>query len=219
MLSNEIIEKLAQEQTLTVDEIKYVLDYITQEAKKKNGITETNHELYFKRPEQIEISHYTVCEECSKTLANLCNGLKIKNCIVDTQALGIPDLKHYFEIIKFNSADNLIFIVDLTYIQFLKNTYPVYIDGKAINVVSPGNFFSRKNKNNLMWNGHITCTEQNFKDYISAFIKSNKAIRNIDENAILDFATLQVSSVFGFTNVRNFDDLLEDGLEKHKTNS
>lgn len=219
MLSNEIIEKLNQEQNLTPEEIKYVLDYIMQEAKNKNGITETNQELYFKRPEQIVISHYTVCEECSKSLANLCNALKIKNCIVDTQALGIPDLKHYFEIIKFNSKDNLIFIVDLTYIQFLKNTYPVHINGKPVDVVAPGNFFSRKNKNDLMWNGYITCTEQNFKDYISAFIKSNKTGRNIDENIILDFATLQVSSVFGFTNVRDFEELLEDESEKHKTNS
>ena len=219
MLSNEIIEKLDQEQNLTTEEIKYVLDYIMQEAKNRNGITETNQQLYFKRPKQIEISHYTVCEECSKEIAKLCNGLKIKNCIVDTQALGLPDLKHYFEIIKFNSKENLIFIIDLTYIQFLKNTYPVYIDGKAVDVVAPGKFFSTKNKNELMWNGYITCTEQNFKDYISAFIKSNKTGRNIDENAILDFATSQVSSVFGFTNVRNFGELFEDELEKHKTNS
>ena len=219
MLSNEILVKLDQEQTLTPTEIKCVLDYIMQEAKKKNGINETNQQLYFKKTEQIEISHYTVCEECSKSLANLCNGLKIKNCIVDTQALGIPDLKHYFEIIKFNSAENLIFIVDLTYIQFLKNTYPVYIDGKVVDVVSPGKFFSTKNKNELMWNGYLTCTEQNFKDYIGSFIKSNKTGRNIDENAILDFSISQVSSVFGFTDVKDFEELLEDELEKHKTNS
>ena len=219
MLSNEIIEKLNKEQNLTPEEIKYVLEYIMQEANNKNGITETNQQLYFKRPEQIEISHYTVCEECSKEISKLCNGLKVKNCIVDTQSLGLPDLKHYFQIIKFNSEENLIFIVDLTYIQFLKNTYPVHINGKPVDVVAPGKFFSTKNKNELMWNGYITCTEQNFKDYISAFIKSNKTGRNIDENTILNFAISQVSSVFGFTNVRDFGQLLEDELEKHKTNS
>lgn len=218
MLSNEIIEKLNQEKTLTVEEIRCVLDYIMQEAKKKNGIFETNQELYFKKPEQIEISDYTVCEECSKEIAKLCRGFKIKNCIVDTQALGIPDLKHYFEIIKFNSEENLIFIVDLTYIQFLKSKYPVYIECNKVDVVAPGKFFSVKNKNELMWNGYITCTEQNFKDYISAFIKSNKTGRNIDENEILDFAISQVSSVFGFTNVGDFGQLFEDELEKQKTN-
>ena len=218
MLSNEIIEKLNQEKTLTVEEIRCVLDYIMQEAKKKNGIFETNQELYFKKPEQIEISDYTVCEECSKEIAKLCCGFKIKNCIVDTQRLGIPDLKHYFEIIKFNSKEDLIFIVDLTYIQFLKSKYPVYIECNKVNVVGPGKFFSVKNKNELMWNGYITCTEQNFKDYISAFIKSNKTGRNIDENEILDFAISQVSSVFGFTNVGDFGQLFEDELEKQKTN-
>ena len=219
MLSNEIIEKLNKEQNLTPEEIKYVLEYIMQEAKNKNGITETNQQLYFKRPEQIEISHYTVCEECSKEISKLCNGLKVKNCIVDTQSLGLPNLKHYFQIIKFNSEENLIFIVDLTYIQFLKNTYPVHINGKPVDVVAPGKFFSTKNKNELMWNGYITCPEQNFQDYISAFITSHRTGRNIDENAILDFSISQVSSVFGFTNVRDFGQLLEDELEKHKTNS
>ena len=219
MLSNEILEKLEQEHTLTVEEIKYVLDYIIQESKKNSGIFETNQELYLKKPDQIVISDYTVCEECSKEISKLCCGFKIKNCIVDTQALGIPDLKHYFEIIKFNSEENLIFIVDLTYIQFLKDKYPIYIDGKTVDVIAPGKFFSRKNKNELMWNGYITCTEGNFKDYISAFIKSNKTGRNINENTILDFAISQISSALGFTNVKDFGQLLDDELEKSKTNS
>lgn len=219
MLSNEIIEKLDQEQTLTVEEIKYVLDYIVEKAKKNSGINETQKQLYFKKPEEIRISDYTVCKECCEEISKLCRAFKIKHSKVNTQRLLIPDLKHYFEIIKFNSEENLVFILDLTYIQFLKNRYPVYINDKTIDVVAPGKFFSRKNKNDLMWNGYITCTEENFKDYLNAFIISNKMVRNINQNEILDFSASQVSSVFGFTNVKDFEQLLDDELEKSKTNS
>lgn len=219
MLTNEILEKLKKEQVLSNQEVKCVLDYIVEKSQKNSGINENRQQLYFKKKEDIEISDYTVCEECCDEISKLCESFKIKHIKAHTERLLIPDLKHYFEIIKFNSEENLIFIVDLTYIQFLKDKYPVYMDGKTVDVVSPGKFFSRKNKNELMWNGYITCTEQNFKDYISSFIKSNKTVRKIEENLILDFATSQVSFIFGFTNVRDFEQLLEDELEKHKTNS
>lgn len=218
MISHEILNKLETKQTLTFEEIKYILDFIREEAKRKVGINESNQELYCKKPDEINISKYTKCFESCMSIGNLCDSFNIGFQMINTNGLQIPDLKHYFAIISFREK-NLSFIMDITYIQFLKNRYPVIIDGKSLEVIAPGIFFSRKNKNDLMWDGYITCTELNFKDYISSFIKSNKTKRELDENFIINYAISQLPEDFSFTTISDFSDLVEKEQLKNKVNS
>ena len=214
MISNDILNKLENKQSLKFEEIKYVLEYIIEAVKKEVGINESNQELSFKKKDNIEISDYTKCFESCKEIGKLCHSFNIGFEMIDTNVLQIPDLKHYFAIIKFEE-NNLSFIMDITYIQFLKNRYPVYIDGKRTEVVAPGIFFSTKNKSDLMLDGYITCTEKNFRDYLSSFIKSNKTKRQLNEDYILNYAISQLSE--NFTDVSNFQTLVEEEKIKNKT--
>ena len=73
-------------------------------------------------------------------------------------------------------------MLDLTYIQFTEEKYPV--NGNS--VLSPGNFISDENKDKLVQKGYLTLTEENLNDYIRSFVETHKIVNTTNEDFIYD---------------------------------
>lgn len=210
-MSNELIEKLKRNEVLTPLEVKCVLDYIVSSVSLGYRIDRQNFKDYYTKQKEINTSDYTLCVETSSKIAELCKIFNIYYNIHTLKELGIPDLDHYFGIITFNTKEPLSFIIDLTYIQFLESTYPIYRDNKTVNITSPSTFIKEENKKSLIFDGYITCTQENLKDYIGSFIESIMG-KNFNED-IVNQAFDKIKPITVISKVEDFTQLIN---QKHQ---
>ncbi len=210
-MSNELIEKLKRNEVLTPLEVKCVLDYIVSSVSLEHQIDRENFKAYYTNQKEIEISDYTHCFETSVKIGRLCDAFNIYYNMYTLKDLGIPDLDHYFGIITFNTKEPLSFIIDLTYIQFLESTYPIYRDNKTVNIISPSTFIKEENKKSLIFDGYITCTQENLKDYIGSFIESIMG-KNFNED-IVNQAFDKIKPITVISKVEDFTQLIN---QKHQ---
>lgn len=132
----------------------------------------------------VDYLYSTRCQESSYAVQSKCYELDLPFCPIINSGIGIDALQHYFTIVKV--TENFSFIIDLTYLQFNKETYPVQINGKEVNIISPKKYLSEKNFNELLNNGYILLTKENLAEYMNAFILSLEPYINIDLNEVLN---------------------------------
>lgn len=132
----------------------------------------------------VDYLYSTRCQESSYAVQSKCYELDLTFCPIINSGIGIDALQHYFTIVKV--TENFSFIIDLTYLQFNKETYPVQINGEEVNIISPKKYLSDKNFNELLNNGYILLTKENLAEYMNAFILSLEPYINIDLNEILN---------------------------------
>lgn len=158
---------------MTLEEIKNKLDYIINTIRQNLDVNN---------------SQTRMCKESSLHVLKLCDGLGIPYIPFSMGELGMPELEHHFGITGFNTEEygQICFLIDLTYIQFTDKEYYINLRNKseAKLSLSPGNFISDENKNNLLKNGYLTLTEETFNNYLGCFIEANKLVNNIDEQEI-----------------------------------
>lgn len=172
----ETIKGLTSKSILTIDEIKIILDYIVNNIKSRLDINDTFTRL---------------CKESSMAVWDLCNRLNIPYIPFNTGSLGMSELEHHFGITGFQTEyGQICILLDLTYIQFTQNKYPVNLKNQKNSklVSSPGIFILEENKKQLLESRYLTLTEENFDDYISSFIESYKLVNNIDARIVYDEA-------------------------------
>lgn len=172
----EIIKQLANQQILTLDEVKIVLEYIVNDIKSKLDINDTSTRL---------------CKESSMSVWELCDKLGIPYVPFNSGSLGMREMEHHFGITGFQTEyGQICFLLDLTYIQFTDRTYPVNVEIKKTTkmVPAPGNYISKENKQQLLESRYLTLTQDNFDDYIGSFIESYRLANPIDERQIYDDA-------------------------------
>ena len=184
----ETIKQLTNKSILTIDEIKMILDYIVNVIKSKLDINDTYTRL---------------CKESSMAVWSLCERLNIPYIAINTGGIGMSELEHHFGITGFQTEyGQICFLLDLTYIQFTQNTYPINLKKQKRTklVSSPGNFISEENKKQLLESRYLTLTEQNFDDYISSFIESYRLANPVDERIVYDEAyTILQNNNINFT--------------------
>lgn len=155
-MSNEILEKLKNNQELTIEEISCVLPEIIHQA--RNILSYVN------------ISDEKKCVEANQLMyLKICPNFNVEYLPLETRELGEDNLYHLFGIITFNSNSHPIsFICDLTYNQF--KVEPEY-EG-LFNEVDLNSDFS----NNLINNGFVPFTQDNFNYYTSLFMQAKDII-------------------------------------------
>jgi len=173
MLENEIKELMARDIN-TIDEIEKILEYLVKTVR-------TNLD--------IKDSSTRSCRESSMALMRLCDKLDIIYIPFNMSEIGMKGLEHHYGITEFSTEMGLIpILLDLTYIQFTEDKYIVNCENanESKSVIAPGNFISENNKENLVKNGYLTLTENNFNDYIRSFIETYKLVNKVNENVIYD---------------------------------
>lgn len=210
-MSNELIEKLKRNDVLTPLEVKWVLDYIVNSVSSTYGIDRENFKAYYTNKKKINTSDYTRCFETSFKIGGLCDAFNIYYNMYNLKDLDIPDFIHYFGIITFNTKEPLSFIIDLTYIQFLESTYPIYRDNERVNIKSPSTFIKEENKKSLIFDGYIICTQENFKDYVGGFAKAIMG-KNFNE----DIISTAFDKIRPITIISKEEDFIQLINEKHQ---
>lgn len=207
MITNQIENKLRNNETLSLDEVKVVLDYIVKEARDKSGFS------YDPRK----------CFECNNIIGNLCykyNILFVPMCI---QSFNMKGFDHYYGYITFNSETPVTVIIDPTYIQFdpkylndKNEDVVIYINESSISLTPPGHYLNDKDRNCLVNDGYLTMTEEHFTNYISAFILSYKSAVSINQDEeIKRFVDDITTSRISFCDIEN----LEKEIDKAKKNN
>lgn len=169
-MNQEYVKSIASKQCLTIEEVEFLLNEIVK---------------YMRESLDINDSDTRLCLETSMSLSNVCNNLKIPYIPLSTNILGMPELEHHFGITGFNTVEGQVcFILDLTYIQFSRNEYPMLIGRNVEPVPSPGTFISLENKEKIIKNGYLTLTEENLNDYIRGFIETYKFGYNVNEDKV-----------------------------------
>ena len=149
MLSNEILEKLKQEQELTNEEISFILPEII--SKSKEWL------------DKVPINNEKKCVESNKIMQIICDRMNVYYFPLDTRELQDEKLFHKFGLIIFNPQSNpIIYLSDLTYNQF--KVEPEYKD------ISPSNFLKEDLFDKLKENGYLPFTKEIFENYIMSFI-------------------------------------------------
>ncbi len=180
------------------NKIKYILNLIVKEARTKLDINDPTTRL---------------CKESSLFVAKLCDINDIPYIPFSMSEIGMPELEHHYGITGFmTDVGQVCFLIDLTYIQFTDKLYPVNVKGEAktINALSPGNFISNENKDNLLKKGYIVLTESNFYDYFGSFIETNKRVNKIEEEKIYQ----KIYSKFNSFGINILDDNYLNKKEK-----
>ena len=155
MMSNEILEKLKQEQELTNEEISFVLPEII--SKSKEWL------------DKVPINNEKKCVESNKIMQIICDRMNIYYFPLDTRELQDEKLFHKFGLIIFNPQSNpIIYLSDLTYNQF--KVEPEYKD------ISPSNFLKEDLFDKLKENGYLPFTKEIFENYIMSFICASTKI-------------------------------------------
>ena len=158
---------------MSLEEIKNKLDYITNTIRQNLDVNN---------------SQTRMCKESSLHVLKLCERLDIPYIPFSMGELGMPELEHHFGITGFQTEEygQICFLIDLTYIQFTEKKYYINVKDKSEEKLSlsPGNFISDENKNNLLQNGYLILTEETFNDYLGCFIEANKLANKIDEQKI-----------------------------------
>ena len=159
-----------------LDEVKLVLDSLVKEIRNNMYVNDSSTRL---------------CKESSIALWQLCNDIGLPYIPCNLGDFNMKDLEHHYGITGFKTEyGQICFLLDLTYIQFTKNLYPVNINGMngSKEVLAPGNFISEENKKNLINLGYMTLTEENYIDYLRSFIETNKLVNQINEAFIYEKA-------------------------------
>ena len=144
-MSNEIIEKLRQENELTIEEIYYVLNEIVSITRK-----------YLK---EVPIGNAKKCNESDYKIGQICSKFNLAYWPYTTSKLSDDRLFHKFGLIIFNiNSKPIIFIMDLTYNQFITDEY----EGKGKD--SPAFYLDNQLLQKLISNGYLNFTEFNFEN-------------------------------------------------------
>lgn len=164
-MSNEIIEKLRQENELTIEEIYYVLNEIVSITRK-----------YLK---EVPIGNAKKCNESDYKIGQICSKFNLAYWPYTTSKLSDDRLFHKFGLIIFNiNSKPIIFIMDLTYNQFITDEY----EGKGKD--SPAFYLDNQLLQKLISNGYLNFTEFNFENYIKSFICASN---NLNDTSLLNF--------------------------------
>lgn len=151
-MSNEIIEKLKQEQDLTLEEISFVLPEIVSKANESLAA--------------VPLGNEKKCVEADKIMQIICGKFNIYYFPLDTRDLKNDNLFHKFGLVIFNSATKpVIFLTDLTYNQF--KVEPEY------SKISPFNFLKEEFFEKLKNDGYLPFTREIFENYIMSFVSAN----------------------------------------------
>lgn len=175
----EDIKKLKEKEYLTEEEVKIILNYLITTTRRKLDITEDD---------------CIKCEESSMFLDRLCISTNIPYIRFSNSELGMKDLAHHYGIIGLNTEiGQVCFLLDATYMQFNKETYPV--ENKQ--VISPGEFIDENIKEQLIKDGFITLTKENAYQYINSFAESYSSLYKIDKDSVINnfFETLKTFNI------------------------
>lgn len=167
-MSNQILEKLRQEQDLTIEEILIVLNYVVTSVREK--LT------------KVPIGNLMKCNESDYFIGQMCERLNLAYFPLTTHELKEDRLFHKFGLIIFNSQTHPIsYLIDLTYDQFKVEEY-----GNN----SPIEYVSKEIAYNLIHEGYIPFTRENFENYIMAFklASKNKESVNLLTSIYNDFS-------------------------------
>lgn len=161
------IKQLVEKGTLNKLEIETVLNYL---------IKTTRNSLHID-------ADSVKCRESSLFLKELCDRVNIPYVPFANNELGMKELEHHYGIVGFNTeVGQICFLLDATYMQFNRNTYPV--SDKM--VVSPGKSVGEKLKQQLINKGYFTVTHKNITEYLNGFIESYNSLYEIDSNLVFD---------------------------------
>lgn len=161
--------QLMQKPTLTIEEVKLALDFISSEIRNNLDVNTPSTRL---------------CKESSCAVEDLCYFLAIPCIQFCTSELGVTPLEHHFGILGFKTEQGQIcFLVDLTYIQFSLDKYNIDAPKtQVIPIISPGKFMDEAIKEELIKNGYLTLTEENITQYINGFINGYKSLYIENQN-------------------------------------
>lgn len=189
-MSNQILEKLKEEQDLTLEEILIVLNDIVIRVREKL--------------ERVKMNSSMKCNESNHFIGNMCERLNLIYFPLTTHELKEDRLFHKFGLIIFNSQSHPIsYLIDLTYDQFKVEEY-----GNN----SPIKYVSKELENNLIHNGYIPFTRDNFENYVMSFklASNNKESVNLLTSIYNDFSEFGIT--FNYADEYNFDST-EKGIE------
>ena len=162
------IQKLINKDIKSIDDIKQILEFLVSSARRGLDINDSSTRL---------------CQESTIYLMRMCDKYNIPYVPLNIGELGMKDLQHHYSVIGFQTEfGQICFLLDLTYIQFTEEKYPV--NGNS--VLSPGNFISDENKDKLVQKGYLTLTEENLNDYIRSFVETHKIVNTTNEDFIYD---------------------------------
>ena len=162
------IKQLVGKGTLNKLEIETVLNYLIKATRKALD---------------IDADDSVKCRESSLFLKELCYIVNIPYVPFANNELGMKELEHHYGIVGFNTKiGQICFLLDATYMQFNRNTYPV--SDKM--VVSPGKSVGEKLKQQLINKGYFTVTHKNIIEYLNGFIESYNSLYEIDTDLVFD---------------------------------
>ena len=162
------IHELISKDIKYIEDIKQILNFLVSITRKQLNINDSSTRL---------------CQESSIYLMKLCDKFNIPYIPINMGELGMKDLEHHFGVTGFQTEfGQICFLLDLTYIQFTEEKYPV--NGNS--VLSPVNFISDENKDMLVQKGYLTLTEENLNDYIRSFVETYKLVNKTNEAFIYD---------------------------------
>lgn len=157
-MSNEILNKLLNEEELTSEEVYYVLQTIMSESR----------EMLKKVPS----SNNKKCYALDEIMFTLCYKYKVYYHPLCTKELKNDNLYHKFGLLVFNAGYKpIIYIVDPTYIQFIDQEY-INVDD-TIKDNSPARYLEENFRKKFFEDGYLKFTKDNFEKYIMSFVKAN----------------------------------------------
>lgn len=167
------------EGVLTLEEVRELLNYIVYAVRMK---IKTN---------KLFPSSY---KKSSIIISKLCKELNIMYLPINIKDFGMSQFEHNFGIMSLETeVGHMNFLIDINYLQLQNRKFQIRNINKKV-FSYPDFFISEENKQQLVKNGYLTLTQQNFDDYISSFIESYKLINNIDERDSYDKLCLVLES-------------------------
>ena len=146
-MMNELIEKLKQDNLLTIEEINIILNELVKNVRDKL--------------EKVPMGDFKKCNEADFFIGNFCNRVNLIYFPLTTQLLDNDDLFHKFGLVIFKGEKKYItYLVDLTFNQFknikmdnnllyelLNNGYLEFTEYNFKNYIN--SFTLANNKNNI----------------------------------------------------------------------
>lgn len=168
MNKEEIINKLANKSVLTIEEARLLLDTICQLVIDDLKITRD-----FSRK----------CIQSHDEIVRICLMSGINFSGLYNEAIGLDEIPHYYNFIGLNTnLGGIWFLVDPTYIQFDCDRY--FVDHTEKTFISPGRYFPKEFKDELLNYGYITYTKEHFYSYINSFVLSINGSDNLYKKKI-----------------------------------
>lgn len=193
MNKEEIINKLANKSVLTIEEARLLLDTICNLIKEEFKIKDNS------------------CRQCISSydeIMKLCLKNNIEFSGLNNEYIGLDAIPHYYNFIGLETtAGGIWFLIDPTYIQFDCDEYIVDIDFENKKYVSPGTYFPKEYKEELLKYGYITYTKEHFYSYINSFVISiNKRDKtNIKVEDVIKKASKNTEFMF-FSSIETIQD-------------